>query len=85
MHICKLVENNNKMFDLQLLWELEMKELNLANANLAGATALSPVDLELMKQRGAITELKGEEEDVEEGKTRPSHMNKRINIVCFFS
>ncbi|OAQ23381.1 hypothetical protein K457DRAFT_36566 [Linnemannia elongata AG-77] len=39
-----------------VLWSLGRNELSLADANLSGAVGLLPVDIKLVKQRGAITE-----------------------------
>jgi WD40 repeat protein/energy-coupling factor transporter ATP-binding protein EcfA2 len=68
VRVWKPVENNDNKFDFQLLWCLGKKELSLADANLTGVIGLSSVDLKLVKQRGAITELKGEDEDENDDK-----------------
>lgn len=43
-------------YTLHQLWSLGRNELSLADANLSGAVGLLPVDIKLVKQRGAITE-----------------------------
>ncbi|KAK3839799.1 MAG: hypothetical protein J3R72DRAFT_492329 [Linnemannia gamsii] len=43
-------------YTLHKLWSLGRNELSMADANLSGAVGLSPADLKLVKQRGAITE-----------------------------
>ena len=43
-------------YTLRLLWSLGENELSLADADLSGAVGLRPVDIKLVKQRGAVTE-----------------------------
>ncbi|KAF9909800.1 hypothetical protein EC991_007971 [Linnemannia zychae] len=43
-------------FQLRLLWSLGKKELSMLGANLCGAVGLSPIDLKLVKQRGAAAD-----------------------------
>lgn len=50
----QLLEKEDGVFDLQLLWSLGEKELSLEGTNLIDAVGLSPVDLKLVEQRGAI-------------------------------
>ncbi|KAF9902709.1 hypothetical protein EC991_004596 [Linnemannia zychae] len=59
MRVWQLMADNGT-FQLRLLWSLNKKELFLSDANLCGAIGLSPVDLELVKQRGATTDSKGD-------------------------
>ncbi|KAK5815405.1 quinon protein alcohol dehydrogenase-like superfamily [Linnemannia elongata] len=64
VRVWKLIEKEKGGYSLLLLWSSGRKELSLEDANVCGesegdgAVGLSPIDLELMKQRGAITELK---------------------------
>ncbi|KAF9541312.1 hypothetical protein EC957_003214 [Mortierella hygrophila] len=64
VRVWKLIEKETGGYSLLLLWSSGRKELSLEDANIcgesegSGAVGLSPNDLELMKQRGAITELK---------------------------
>lgn len=64
VRVWKLIEKEKGSYSLLLLWSSGRKELSLEDANVCGesegdgAVGLSPIDLELMKQRGAITELK---------------------------
>lgn len=75
LRVWKLIKNGEDVYSLQLLWNSGRKELSLENAKLCGeiggagggggTVGLSAIDLELMKQRGAITELKGKDETTE--------------------
>ncbi|KAG0371968.1 hypothetical protein BGX24_000918, partial [Mortierella sp. AD032] len=49
-------------YTLSLLWSLGRNELSLADTDLSGAVGLSPVDLKLIKQRGAVSEPTGDSE-----------------------
>lgn len=69
VRVWKLIENEKGGYSLLLLWSSGRKELSLEDAIVCGegeggggAVGLSPIDLELMKQRGAITELKVRDE-----------------------
>lgn len=55
VRVWKLVENDSNKFELRLLWSLGEKELFLADTNLTGVVALGPGDIELVKQRGALS------------------------------
>ncbi|KAF9118360.1 hypothetical protein BGW39_001252, partial [Mortierella sp. 14UC] len=54
IRVWRLVEEEGGTFDLRMVRSLGEKELSLANAKLCGDIGLSPVDLKLVKQRGAI-------------------------------
>ncbi|KAF9087057.1 hypothetical protein BGX29_001056, partial [Mortierella sp. GBA35] len=59
LRIWTLVESDNA-YRLQLVWGTERNALNMEGASMNGVVGLSPVNLELMKQRGAIVELTDE-------------------------
>ncbi|KAF9909822.1 hypothetical protein EC991_007993 [Linnemannia zychae] len=52
----QLIVKESNQFALRLLWGLGENELTLLDANLCGAVGLSPSDLKLVEQRGAIIE-----------------------------
>ncbi|KAF9147856.1 hypothetical protein BG015_010431 [Linnemannia schmuckeri] len=54
IRVWRLVEVKGS-YSLRLVWSMGKKELSFENTNLCGAVGLSPVDLKLAKQRGAIT------------------------------
>ncbi|KAF9091102.1 hypothetical protein BGX29_011127, partial [Mortierella sp. GBA35] len=51
--VWNLVERDNT-YRLQLVWGTGLKSLTMVDASMDGAVGLSPTDLDLMKQRGAI-------------------------------
>ncbi|KAF8935632.1 hypothetical protein BGZ47_009815 [Haplosporangium gracile] len=53
IRVWNLVEEEKK-YSLRLVWSMGKKELSFENTNLSSAVGLSPVDLKLAKQRGAI-------------------------------
>ncbi|KAG0256432.1 hypothetical protein BGZ95_005497 [Linnemannia exigua] len=59
VRVWQLIEKQDEYF-VQLVWGEGKKELSLLDADLTGVVGLSPVDLRLLEQRGAIIDSRGE-------------------------
>ncbi|KAK3811353.1 MAG: hypothetical protein JOS17DRAFT_495435 [Linnemannia elongata] len=67
VRVWELEKSREDSYNLRQLWSLGKNELSLSDANLRGAVGLSPVDLKLVIQRGAITESKSESMTTNDG------------------